>query len=97
MLNKQLRTKFLDAFAKTKYTLRFGQGWVNIMRPDGLNCEFYTCAETRDSCYLTGTYTVKGVKDKEIDLYCPDELDILVDYVKDILSYKNVKRLKDVR
>lgn len=85
MLSRQLKSEIKKAFKRTKFDLKFGDGWLNIARPDGLHCEFYTCGVDENSCYMIATYTIKGVE-TEIDIYVPDDIETFVDYVENILK-----------
>jgi hypothetical protein len=84
--NKQVKKELRDAFKHTDFILDFGDGYLNISRPDGLNCEFYPCytdANLNEEM-LTATYTIGNVE-TEIDCHIPSEADEFVEYVKEIL------------
>lgn len=88
-MNKRLTSMIKKAFNETDLTVRFGKGWVNIQRPDGIHCEFYNFGgeiRTDKECYLSATYTVSVIKDMDINLNIPDELGVFVNIVKDILG-----------
>lgn len=93
MMSRSLQKETSRSFKGKGYKLQFGDGYVTIIRKDGVNCEFCTCAETSYDCYLTGNYFVFG-EHKEIDLHLPSEMDEFVQYVDDILSYKHIPQRK---
>lgn len=70
-----------------------GDGYVNISRPDGLNCEFYPCydASYTSAEVLTATYTIDGVE-KELDFELPYDHDECVETILKILGPLEVKR-----
>lgn len=70
-----------NAFKKTNLTLDFGDDYLNIMRPDGLHCEFYSDGNFN---YLTSTYTLNG-KVQDLTYYIPDLPQFVAD-VKEILK-----------
>lgn len=85
--NKTVKNSLRKSFKKTDFTLDFGDGYLNIMRSDGIHCEFYPSYEDSEHCYLTATYTVFGNKNKEINILIPDEIQEFVEIVKDILCF----------
>jgi len=67
----------------------FGDGYLNISRPDGLNCEFYPCYATDYPGELyTARYTVDG-KERDFDIEIPEEQDYFIEIVRKILDWKN--------
>lgn len=80
-IKKQIR----DAFKPLKYKVQFGDDYINISKPKGMNCEFYHSGDINNTFYITATYVVKG-EDTEIDLVLPNELNEFVAIVIDILE-----------
>ena len=84
-MNKALERKITKAFKHTGLSVVFGDGWVSVMRGDGIHAEFNTCfGDDAPDDMLTGIYTIDG-KETEIDLHVPSEIDELVDVCKSIL------------
>lgn len=70
-----------DAFKKTDLSLEFGKDWLNIMRPDGVHCEFYHDGE------LNGLFATYTLNNKEQDLYYSmNDLNNFVTDIKEILK-----------
>jgi predicted phage-related endonuclease len=86
-MNTEIKHVIRDAFRGTNLTVRIGNGWVNIARPDGVHCEFYPCIERVDlpEEYLTARYTLGGIE-TEIDLHIPKQIDEFVNVCKQILT-----------
>jgi hypothetical protein len=85
--NKEVKKELKRAFKDTEFTLKFGDGWLNISRPDMVNCEFYPCYNNPKLAeeILTARYRVYG-KQKDIDVHIPNEIETFVAYVTDIMS-----------
>lgn len=84
--NKKVKKELLAAFKGTRFTLDFGNGYLNIRRSDGVNCEFYPCYQDPkiEEEMLTARYTVFE-KEQDIDVHIPNQTETFVKYVKDIL------------
>ena len=78
----KIKKQITEAFTLTKYTVTFGKDWVNVMRPDGVHCEFYP---STDYQFLSAQYTLKGIE-TEINLEIPSQLNEFVDICKEILK-----------
>jgi len=83
--SRALRSELDDAFSDTDFSLAFGDGYLNIARPDGLNCEFYPCGQDAEYCMLTATYTIDG-KERELDFEIPYQTEAFVAAVKKVLK-----------
>lgn len=84
-MNKTLQRKIRNAFESTELTVEFGDGWVNVARPDGIHCEFYPClGDGQLDDVLTATYTLDGIE-TDIDMHVPDQIDEFVDVCQKIL------------
>lgn len=79
-MNKDL----VKQFKKAGFKINYSQGdYINIARPDGMHCEFYPCGPNDD--VFTATYIIKDKK-TELDFYMPDDADLFVETVKEILK-----------
>lgn len=81
--NTFTKTKLKKAIHAAGFNTDFGDGYLNIFRDDGVNCEFYTCMNEWD--YLTARYTVRG-KERDLDYWFPNDLDLFIADLKEILS-----------
>ncbi len=84
-MNKTLIKTLDRAFKDTEFTIEVGDSdYVNIMRLDGIHCEFYGDTSASEP-YLCATYTIKGIK-TEINMHIPTEINDFVSIVKEILK-----------
>jgi hypothetical protein len=84
-MNKALQRKIVLGFERTDLTVCFGDGWVNVARPDGIHAEFYPCyGDGYPEDVLTATYTVDGIE-TEIDMHVPSQIDEFVEICEKIL------------
>lgn len=82
------------AFRAAGLRPRVGDGWLNISRPDGVNCEFYPCySPTYEGEVYTAMYQLKG-KVRDLDFELPGDEDDFVAAVCEILGHKPKKRGK---
>lgn len=84
---KQLN-ELLRSFKSVGLMPTLGDDWINIARPDGIHCEFYSCG---DFYAVTATYAVNG-KERDIDFYLPQDNDLFVETVCKILNHKQEKK-----
>ena len=90
------RQKITKAFSKTNLSTTYGDGWVNIMSPDGMHCEFYGDGDTRnDLTHLTATYTMRSKKPEELFFDLTDE-DQLFDFVETVQFILRPLKKKEV-
>lgn len=95
-MNKALERAIVRGFQDTDLAVSFGDGWVNVARPDGIHCEFYPCyGEGFPDDVLTSTYTLDGTE-TEIDLHVPSQIGEFVEVCQKILYADDLPECVDL-